>query len=216
MGFRYKDENSTLKSHIDSLRIVIGVQVMLIFALWYGWHQSKNDIRVHIPPDLRSGAVLQADAVAPSNVYAFANYIFQQLNHWEKDGETDYGKQIFRMSAYMTPDFREFLTNDLELRGKRGELTGRQRGIQPIPGHGYEERRVDVLDFNTWLVWLDFSIDETVRGMDVKSLNIRYPIRVVRYSINPEINPWGLALDGFGGEGPQRLGDENQKEGVQQ
>lgn len=207
---RYRDENSTLKSHIDTLRIVIGIQLLLIIGLWYGWHQSRNDIRLHIPPDLRSGVVLKPDEVPPPNVYAFASYIFQQLNHWEKDGETDYGKQVFRMAAYLTPDFREFLSNDLELRGKRGELSGRVRGIQPTPGHGYEERRVDVLDRNTWLVWLDFRIEETVRGMNVKGLDIRYPIRVVRYDVNPEKNPWGLALDGFGGDGPQRLNKEDQ------
>ncbi|WP_404357119.1 PFL_4703 family integrating conjugative element protein [Methylotuvimicrobium sp. KM1] len=210
---RYRDENSTLKSHINSLRIVIGFQLLLIVGLWYGWHQSRNDIRFHIPPDLRSGAVLKLDEVPPPNVYAFAHYIFQQLNHWEENGETDYGKQVFRMAAYLTPEFRQFLTHDLELRGKRGELSGRVRGIQLIPGHGYEERRVDVLDRNTWLVWLDFRIEETVRGMDVKSLDIRYPIRVVRYHVDPEVNPWGLALDGFGGEGPQRLSNEEKAGG---
>lgn len=214
MVFRYKDENSTLKSHIDTLRIVIGFQCLLIVGLWFGWHGVQKDIRLHVPPDLRSGAVLKPGEIPPPNVYAFANYIFQQLNHWETDGETDYGKQVFRMSAYLTPDFRQFLTNDLELRGKRGELAGRVRGVQLIPGHGYEERRVDVLDRNTWLVWLDFRIEETVRGMDVKSLDIRYPIRVVRYDVNPEVNPWGLALDGFGGDGPQRLkGDDKAKTG---
>ena len=210
---RYRDENSTLKSHINSLRIVIGFQLLLIVGLWYGLHQSRNDIRLHIPPDLRSGAILKPDEVPPPNVYAFAHYIFQQLNHWEENGETDYGKQVFRMAAYLTPEFRQFLTHDLELRGKRGELSGRVRGIQLIPGHGYEERRVDVLDRNTWLVWLDFRIEETVRGMDVKSLDIRYPIRVVRYDVDPEINPWGLALDGFGGDGPRRLNNEEKAGG---
>ncbi|MBE0435970.1 MAG: TIGR03746 family integrating conjugative element protein [Methylomicrobium sp.] len=210
---RYRDENSTLKSHINSLRIVIGFLLLLIVGLWYGWHQSRNDIRLHIPPDLRSGAVLKLDEVPPPNVYAFAHYIFQQLNHWEENGETDYGKQMFRMAAYLTPEFRQFLTHDLELRGKRGELSGRVRGIQLIPGHGYEERRVDVLDRNTWVAWLDFRIEETVRGMDVKSLDIRYPIRVVRYDVDPEVNPWGLALDGFGGEGPRRLNNEDKAGG---
>lgn len=210
---RYRDENSTLQSHINSLRIIIGFLLLLIVGLWYGWHQSRNDIRLHIPPDLRSGALLSLDEVPPPNIYAFAHYIFQQLNRWEENGETDYGKQVFRMAAYLTPEFRQFLTHDLELRGKRGELSGRVRGIQLIPGHGYEERRVDVLDRNTWVAWLDFRIEETVRGMDVKSLDIRYPIRVVRYDVDPEINPWGLALDGFGGDGPQRLNSETKAGG---
>ena len=34
---------------------------------------------------------------------------------------------------------------------------------------------------------------------------IRYPLRVLRYAVDAEANPWGLALDGFAAEGPQRL-----------
>jgi len=204
---KYADLNSSLEAHITTLRVVIGVLTLINFSLWYGWNQSKNDIRIHIPPDIRSGAVLKADEVTPANVYAFASYIFQQLNHWERNGEKDYGLQIFMMSAYLTPDFTEFLTNDLDIRGRGGELAGRVRSIQTIPGHGYEERRVDVLDSNTWIIWLDFSIQESFRGMNVKRVNVRYPLRVVRYNVNPETNPWGLALDGYGKQGPTKLSD---------
>ena len=41
----------------------------------------------------------------------------------------------------------------------------------------------------------------------VKQTAIRYPLRVVRLSVDPETNPWGLALDGFATEGPQRLSE---------
>jgi hypothetical protein len=43
--------------------------------------------------------------------------------------------------------------------------------------------------------------------MTVKRTAIRYPLRVVRYAVDLETNPWGLALDGFGAEGPRRLTD---------
>jgi len=206
---RYIDLNSSLEAHITTLRGVIGALILIIIFLWYGWNASKQDIRIHIPPDIRSGAVLKADEIGTANVYTFASYIFQQLNHWANNGDQDYGMQIFKMSAYLTPDYREYLTNDLDIRGKRGELTGRVRVIQAIPGQGYEERRVDVVDADTWVVWLDYSIQESVRGMEVKHLNIRYPLRVVRYDIDPETNPWGLALDGFGKQSPKKLTDED-------
>ena len=44
---------------------------------------------------------------------------------------------------------------------------------------------------------LDMELIETVRGMTVKNPIIRYPLRVVRYAVDPELNPWGLALDGW-------------------
>ncbi len=204
---KYTDLNSSLESHIMTLRGIIAFMGLMIIFLWYGWNNSKTDIRIHIPPDIRSGAVLKADEISPPNIYTFAGYIFQQLNHWEKNGEKDYGMQIFKTAPYLTPKYREYLINDLDIRGKKGELTGRTRTIQAIPGQGYEERRVDLINENTWVVWLDYHIKESVRGMEIKDVRIRYPVRVIRYNVNPETNPWGLALDGFADKGPQRITD---------
>jgi len=81
------------------------------------------------------------------------------------------------------------------------------RGVQEVPGHGYEERRVDVLAPGVWVVWLDLDLYESVKGMTVKKTTIRYPLRVVRLAVDPESNPWGLALDGFSAEGPRRLAE---------
>jgi hypothetical protein len=79
--------------------------------------------------------------------------------------------------------------------------------MQEIAGHGYEERRVDVLKEGVWVVWLDLDLYESVKGMTVKQTAIRYPLRVVRYAVDLEANPWGLALDGFAAEGPRRLSE---------
>jgi integrating conjugative element protein (TIGR03746 family) len=186
---------------------VIAIQAVVIAGLWFGWSQSPERLTVHIPPDLRSGAVLAVDEVPPPNVYAFAFYIFQQLNRWPEDGASDYGRAIFRVSPYLTPRYRADLIAELEQKGRQGELAYRVRGMQEIPGHGYEERRVDVLSSQAWVVWLDVDLLESVKGMTVKRTAIRYPLRVVRYAVDLETNPWGLALDGFGAEGPRRLTD---------
>jgi len=184
---------------------VIALQALIIAGLWIGWSQAPKYLTVHIPPDLRSGAVLQVDEVPPSNVYAFAFYIFQQLNRWPNDGAHDYGQAIFRVSAYLTDKYRAELLVGLDTKAHQGELAARVRGVQEIPGHGYEERRVDVLADNVWVVWLDLDLAESVKGMPVKRKAIRYPLRVVREAVDPETNPWGLALDGFAAEGPQPL-----------
>ena len=204
---RYRYEIDNVRAHVRSLWAVIAIQVVVIAGLWFGWSQAPARLTVHIPPDLRSGAVLAVDKVPPANVYAFAFYIFQQLNRWPEDGSTDYGRAIFRVSPYLTPRYRADLIADLEQKGRQGELAYRVRGMQQIPGHGYEERRVDVLSPQAWTVWLDLDLFESVKGMTVKRTAIRYPLRVVRYAVDLEANPWGLALDGFGAEGPRRLTD---------
>ena len=57
-------------------------------------------------------------------------------------------------------------------------------------------------------MWLDLELQESVKGMSIKRTLIRYPLRVVRYAVDHEKNPWQLALDGFTDEGPRRLEEE--------
>ena len=204
---RYRLEIDNVRSHLRSLWAVIALQGLIILALWVGWSQAPKQLRVYVPPDLRSGAVLAAEEVPAANVYAFAFYIFQQLNRWPENGATDYGSAIFRISPYLTPRYRNDLIEDMELKARRGELAYRVRGVHEVPGHGYEERRVDVLSSDAWIVWLDLDLLESVKGMTVKQTTIRYPVRVVRQAIDPETNPWGLALDGYASDGPRRLTD---------
>jgi len=202
---RYRYEIDNVRSHLRSLWCVIGFQALVILALWFGWSQSPKNLRVHVPPDLRSGAVMAAEEVPPANVYAFAFYIFQQLNRWPENGASDYGKAIFRLAPYLTPRYRNDLIADMESKARGGELTYRIRGMHEVVGHGFEERRVDVLASGVWVVWLDLDLLESVKGMTVKQTTIRYPLRIVRHDIDPESNPWGLALDGYEGGGPRRL-----------
>ena len=206
---RYRYEIDNVRSHLRSLWAVIALQLLFIAALWIGWMRMPSTITVHIPPDLRSGSVLALNEVPPANVYAFAFYIFQQLNRWPENGAEDYGKAIFRIAAYLTPEFRNQLIADMEAKGKQGELAHRVRSLQAIVDHGYEERRVDILSKDVWVVWLDLELDESVKGMTIKHTRIRYPLRVVRYAVDAEANPWGLALDGFAAEGPKRLGNSS-------
>ena len=96
---------------------MIGLEALIIAALWFGWSQAPKGLTVHVPPDLRSGATFTAGEVPPANVYAFAYYIFQQLNRWPEDGARDYGRAIFRVSPYLTPRYRAELIADLDLKG---------------------------------------------------------------------------------------------------
>jgi integrating conjugative element protein (TIGR03746 family) len=209
---RYRHAIDNVQAHVRSLWVVIGLECLVILGLWLGWSQAPRHLIVHVPPDLRAGAVLAVDEVPPANVYAFAFYIFQQLNRWPEDGARDYGRAIYRVSPYLTPRYRADLLADLDLKGRQGELTYRVRGMQGVPGQAFEERRVQVLGPGAWVVWLDLDLFESVKGMTVKQTAIRYPLRVVRHAVDPEANPWGLALDGFAAEGPRRLTPEEVEE----
>ncbi len=81
------------------------------------------------------------------------------------------------------------------------------RGIYEIPGRGYGDdpaTRVKVVSDRDWIVTLDVSADEYYGSEQVKRALVRYPIKVVRLDIDPERNPFGLALDCYA-SAPQRI-----------
>ncbi|MEE3559922.1 DUF2895 family protein, partial [Pseudomonas aeruginosa] len=83
----------------------------------------------------------------------------------------------------------------------------RVRGIYEIPGRGYGDdpaTRVKVVSDRDWIVTLDVSADEYYGSEQVKRALVRYPIKVVRLDIDPERNPFGLALDCYA-SAPQRI-----------
>jgi integrating conjugative element protein (TIGR03746 family) len=177
--------------------VFIAILGSLLLVAILGLQRAPSDLTLHIPPDLRSGAKLKPGDVPPANVYTFAHYIWQQLNHWSRDGTTDYGAAIFRMQAYVTPACRDWLEEDMASKSSKGELSLRTRALQEIAGRAYEESRVKPLGGGAWRVEVDFEIHETVRGMPVKNTAVRYPLRVVRFEADREQNPFGLAVDCF-------------------
>lgn len=201
---RFKHALAARDAHIFTLRLFIGVMLMIIAALWFGWHNAPKNLTVHNPPDLRAGSTRPWWEVPPGQVYAFSFYIFQQLNRWPTNGDEDYQRNLSALSAYLTPACHASLTQDYQRRKDGGELRDRVRGVYEIPGRGFQPRRVQILDRDRWTVTLDLTVDEYYRSEPVKRALVRYPLSVVRFDMDSEKNPWGLALDCFA-EPPQKL-----------
>lgn len=199
------------------VRIMAGGAVVAALAMTL-LHASPKNLNIHIAPDIRAGdTVAVRGGMAPvpgTNVYSFAYYIWQQVNRWQTDGSKDYGTQIYALQSYLTPRCRAQLTADLEARGKKGELRMRTRLITEIPGLGYATNRViPEGGGNSWTVLLDMQLIEEFRGHSLKDVFIRYPLRVVRYDVDRERNPWALALDCHGDSAPARLNAADVKTG---
>lgn len=204
---RFKNEVSHLLAHVRTLRAGCLALLLLALGLAVGWWSAPRDLTLHIPPDLRSGSVRKWWEMPPDAVYTFAFYIFQQLNRWPTNGEVDYPRNIRALSAYLTPACQAFLQVDASLRRDNGELRQRVRGLYEIPGRGYGDNpgaRVQVLSRNDWIVTLDVSADEYFAAEQVKRALVRYVLKVVRMDVDPERNPFGLALDCYQ-RPPQRI-----------
>jgi integrating conjugative element protein (TIGR03746 family) len=204
---RFRNEVLHLKAHVQTLRIVALGSGLVSMLLALGWWHAPSALTIHVPPDLRSGSTRKWWEVPPESVYAFAFYVFQQLNRWPVNGEEDYARNIRAYSAYLTPSCRSFLEQDFATRRDRGELRQRVRGVYEIPGHGYGDAptaRVQVISSRDWQVALDLDAEEYYAGEPVKRALVRYPLKVVRFDIDPQKNPWGLALDCYS-RTPERL-----------
>jgi len=207
---RFKNEITHLQAHIKTLRLGALALLAMALMLGLGWWNAPRDLTIHVPPDLRSGSVRPWWDVPPESVYAFAFYIFQQLNRWPTNGEEDYARNIHALSPYLTPACGYFLKLDYEQRQRTGELRQRVRGIYEIPGRGFGDdpiQRVRVVSHRDWVVSLDIAADEYHGTEQVKRALVRYPLKVVRLDIDPERNPFGLALDCYDGT-PQRIAAE--------
>ena len=204
---RFKNEVARLESHLLSLRIGCGLLFVVALVMGLGWWDAPRNMTINLPPDLRSGSTRKWWEIAPESVYTFGFYIFQQLNRWPVDGEKNYPRAIQKLSAYLTPQCRSQLEGDAQKRQTAGELRGRTRGVFEMPDRGYAddpEQRVKVLSRDNWVVNLDLVTEEFYGSERVKQAFVRYPLQVVRLDVDPEKNPFGLALDCYD-SAPQRI-----------
>lgn len=209
MSKTYLDAMATLSASNKSLRASILVVAALGVVGMYLTYRVPKSIDVHLSPNIAAGEnvrVRDGESEVPAvNVYGFAYYIWQQINRWQADGFTDYGKQIYYYQSYITPGCRRQLENDMQVRNSSGELRARTRIMSEIPGFGFAPNRVIAQGTSAWTVLLDMQMQESFKGQPVKDIFIRYPIRVVRFDVDREKNPWRLAIDCFGSNRPERL-----------
>lgn len=192
---RYRNELAGQREAVRALWAGIGVALVCAVTMGIGWMTAPSSLRIYIPPDLSAGATVAADEPRPADVYTYALYIWQQLYRWPMDGSRDYRSKIETMVNFFTPRCYQDRLDDYQQRNGRRELAGRQRAVWEIPGRGYTPERVRAEGAGSWVVSLDLEIQETVLGEPVKTRLAAYPVRVVRYDVDRELNPWGLALD---------------------
>ena len=178
---RFRNEVAHLQAHVKTLRLAAAALFVVALLLGLGWWSAPKNLTIHVPPDLRSGSTRKWWDVPPESVYAFTFYIWQQAQRWPTNGEQDYPRNLKSLAAYLTPSCRAFLQQDYEFRRNNGELRQRVRGIYEIPGRGYGDD-----------------------SEQVKRALVRYALKVVRMDVDPERNPFGLALDCHA-SAPQRI-----------
>lgn len=189
---RFRDEEVNRRRHLRALRVglvLLGLSQLVAYAGW--WHASGTQ-RLSLPPQLRYGATLQSGEIQPWEVYAFAGYIHQQLNHWAEDGARDNQRNIRRLSAFLSRGYRRWLLREHER--YEAQFRGRQRGVSYVPG-SYGNASVRSAGPDAWRVVLDVRLRDYLEEQLYKDIDVRYFLEVVALDVDPETNEWGLALN---------------------
>jgi len=172
--------------------IIVGL--CCLFAI--GWMRSPADLTIHIPPDITNGATFKVHEVPNAFLHSFTYEVWQEVNYWSQDGAQDYLKNLHTYAAYLTPQFQHALLQEYEELKTAGQVQ-RQRTIQGIAGSAFESSTVKQLSQNSWEIDLKVRLVEYRNHQIVKEIEMLYPLKVIRWDISSEKNPYGLALDGF-------------------
>ena len=187
----FRDEEANRRRYLRALQfglVLLGLSQLVAYAGW--WHASGVQ-RLSLPPQLRYGATLRSGEIHPWEVYAFAGYIHQQLNHWNEDGGAENRTNIHRLSAFLSPEYRAWLLRQHDRYESR--FRRRRRGVSYVSG-SYGKESVRLQSPGVWHVILDVRLRDYLEGQLYKDIDVRYHLEVVAQDTDPETNEWGLAL----------------------
>lgn len=208
----YVHELRNLKLTNRALMVALLVLCLAIVGLTFGLVKLSRSITVYIPPDTTQGATVQAGIPDAANVYGFANYIYQYINHWPNDGEQDYKQRIFDVTNYVTPNFKSRLDRDYRHAVNNNginELKNRVRQLELDPNHLFKAADVTRLADGVWTAELVYRLIENVGALEVKNVLIKVPLRIVKVNVDQEKNQFALQIDDYAGS-IERLNDPRQ------
>lgn len=195
------------KWHIRTLRRVIMILFLVNAFAFFGWMHAQSKITVEVPPQIPESGLTMTQGIVPKTViYSFAFYVWQSINHWSEDGLQDYKAQVTQFSPFLTPNFKLKLIQNYNNLLNQGELQDRIRLMQGLSDSGYSPQNVQTIGHDTWIVHLKMRLTEMMNtnAKIVKDVQIDYTLKIVRYNVDANQNPWGLAIAGFA-ESPARI-----------
>lgn len=193
---------SVLAAKNQTIRIqgyVIGAAFLMNGLIFWGWKTAPENINLHYPPNLMMSSTMRIGQVSNAELLGFATLFYQRIYNWQQNGEHEFTDNIHAWRGEITPEFQAVLFKEIDQRNREGELSGRVRTMKLLPVTLSPDELVQPLDADHWRVWLYFQVQEFVNGKLVKDLTQKIPLRVARYAVDMDANPWQLALDGYDG-----------------
>jgi len=196
--FRFVNDVKSLGYVNLAFMVIIIALIGLCFTLNRSIDLAKQEQLIRLEPDLRVSTVRKVWEVPPAFVYSFALTIVQKVNNWQINGDKEYAENLMSLQNYITPSCRNFLQDDYVKKKASGQLQSRSRFVMETSGVGFNGgQSTAVIGKGAWDVGLTLNVKEFVNEVTVKNIDVYWPVRIVEFNIDPELNPQGLALDCF-------------------
>ncbi len=191
-----RQENRFLK------RIIIVFFVIIIF-LGIGIYRIPTNIVVYTAPDVTKAFSQKSGSVPPNAVYSFARILWESINYCEEDCGKEYPEKLDKYSIYLTKSCKRQLKNHFS---KNKELYSyRSRLLLPTDNTMFTQDRIRQMSSDSWFVKLEYNLKDDVKGHVTRDNIMMYPLNVIKSNKPLTVNPIGLEVDCYFGDGPVLL-----------
>lgn len=185
-----------LRYHRRSNALFFIVLLILAVAIW----QIPRTIKVHTAPDVTKSFVQRNGEIPPHAVYGFARVLWESLNYCEEDCGKEFLPTLEKYKAYVTKscqhDLQQHFTSASNLYRFRSRL------LLPTEDSLYSEDKVQQVSSNSWYIKLKYNLKDDVNSVATRDNIMLYPLKIIRSDKPLSVNPMGMEIDCYFGNGP--------------
>lgn len=185
-----------LRYHRRSNAIFFALLLFLSLAVW----QIPKTLTVHTAPDVTKAFVQKNDEIPAHAVYGFARVLWESLNYCEEDCGQEFLPTLEKYKSYLTKSCQHDLRSHFERTDNLYRF--RSRLLLPTEDSLYSQDKIQQISSNTWYVKLKYNLKDDVNTVATRDNIMLYPIKVVRSDKPLSINPLGMEIDCYFGNGP--------------
>lgn len=181
------------------LVVLIGVLAILVFVLGISLACMPHRLRFFITPTLaQKGGELKAEVIPQTAIYSFVATLFPMLHSWQGEDPDEYSKILQSYKPYLSPRHLELAEQAYLFMKETGVIHKFQ---QASLYSGFEPQLVESIAPNLWTVRLKLRLTQRLsekNSLVISDKIVGYQVRVIRVHLSHEMNPFELALDGYG------------------
>lgn len=185
------------------LRRALLIALLMIGFLGFSIYRMPNQFVIYTAPDVSKSFVQRVGEVPNTAIYGFVRTLWESLNYCQNDCAEDYPTQLKNYLPYLTDACYLELKDHFDMNSQLFNF--RRRMLLPTENSMFSEDKIRRISSDTWYVKTEYIVRDDVQNVEIRNNLTIYPIKVIR-SLKPlSVNPIGLEVDCFFGEGPMVL-----------